>query len=184
MQRKKLCGRCTHSYRRKTNISSTMGGVQFFLYHGSVYDEIPPLFRVVSNTPVPLFLYRHSVFLERWFSLVTFPFAQALPCGNVHWDRLLVSFLLCSAFSSTHPDSICVEVTMHICCMAQAVASKSFGSVDLPALPSHAYLIRAWTPRYARSQLRSRTIARTQRVTNTLSGSGASCLCIVIATAE
>ena len=77
---------------------------------------------------------------DRWFSLVTFPFAQALPCVNVHYDRLLVPLLLCSAFSSTHPDSIGVEVTMHICCMAQAVASKTLGSVVLSALPSYAYL--------------------------------------------
>ena len=49
------------------------------------------------------------------------------------------------------------------------VASKSFGRVVLSASPSHAYLIPAWTPRYARSRLRNRTIARAQRVTNTLS---------------
>ena len=53
------------------------------------------------------------MFLER-FSLVTFPFAKALPCGNVHLDRFLVHFLLCSAFSSTHPDSISVEVTIFV----------------------------------------------------------------------
>ena len=58
---------------------------------------------------------------------------------------------------------------MHICCMTQAVASKSFGSVVLSALPSHAYLIPVWTLRNARSRLPNRTIARTQRVTHTLS---------------
>ena len=104
-----------------------------------------------SNTPVPLFSCRHFVFLERRFNLVTFLFAQALPCGNLFWDRLLVSLLWCSAFSLSHPDSLSVDETMHICCMAQAVASKSFGSVVLSALPSHAYLIPAWTPRYARA---------------------------------
>ena len=95
------------------------------------HDEISPLFSVFSNTPVPLFSCRRF----------TFAFAQALTCGNVHWDRLLVSLLLCSAFSLSHPVSLSVDVTMHICCMAQAVASKSFGSVVLSALPSHAYLI-------------------------------------------
>ena len=127
-----------------------------------------------SNTHVPLFSCRHFVFLERRFNLVTFPFTQALPCGNVHLDRLLVSLLWCSAFSLSHPDSLKDDETMHIGSMAQAVASKSFGSVVLSALPSHAYLIPAWTPRYARSRLRSRTTARTQRVTNTPSGSRAS----------
>ena len=72
--------------------------------------------------------------------LVMFAFAQALTCGNVHLDRLLVSLLLCSVFSLCHPVSLSVDVAMHICCVAQ-VASKSFGSVVLPALPSHAHLI-------------------------------------------
>ena len=27
---------------------------------------------------------KHYVFPERWFSFVTVPFAQALPCGNAH----------------------------------------------------------------------------------------------------
>ena len=54
--------------------------------------------------------------------------------------------------------------------MAQAVASKSFGSVVLSALSLHAHFIAAWTPRYAYSPL---AIARAQRVTNTLSGTGA-----------
>ena len=35
-----------------------------------------------SNTPVPSC--QHFVFLERRFRFVTFPFAQALQCGNVH----------------------------------------------------------------------------------------------------
>ena len=45
-----------------------------------------------------------------------------------------LSLLLCSAFSSTHPDSISVEVTIHNRCIGQTVASKTFGSVVLSAL--------------------------------------------------
>ena len=36
----------------------------------------------------------------------------------------------CFAFSLFHPDSFGVDETVHICCMAQAIGSKSFGSVD------------------------------------------------------
>ena len=78
-------------------------------------------------------------------------------------DRLLVSLLLCSAFSSTHPDSISVEVTMHTCCAAQAVASKTFGKRGSFSLAIVRISHPAWTARYARSSLRSRTTARTQR---------------------
>ena len=47
----------------------------------------------------------------------------------------------CCAPHSLRPDSISAEATLHNCCMAQAVASKTFGSVVLSALPSYAYLI-------------------------------------------
>ena len=52
-----------------------------------------------------------------------------------------------------------------MCCMAQAVGSKSFGSVVLSALSLHAHLIAdcTWTPRNAHS-----ATARAQRVTNAL----------------
>ena len=55
-----------------------------------IFYEIPPLFCVFQQYSRPFrFSCRHVVLLERRFSLVTTSFAQPLPCGNVHWGRLL-----------------------------------------------------------------------------------------------
>ena len=52
---------------------------------GRCCDEIPHLFLCLSAVlPFLCFPCRHVVLLERRFTLDTFPFAQPLPCGNVH----------------------------------------------------------------------------------------------------
>ena len=162
---------CAHPcFLRTSHSACQFFFLPFFLFFPFfLFDEIPPLFCVFQQIlPFLCFSCRHVVLLERRFSLDTFPFAHP-PCGNVHQDRLLVSLLLRSAFHLSHPELLSVDETVHTCCMAQAVAPKSFGSVVLSALSLHAHLIAGRTPRYARSRLRSRPKARALRVTNTLS---------------
>ena len=60
-----------------------------FFHHFHFWWNTTSVLRLSATLPSFCFSCRHVVLLERRFSLVTTSFAQPLPCGNVHWSRLL-----------------------------------------------------------------------------------------------
>ena len=137
-------------------------------------DEIPPLFCIFQQHSRS-FVFRADMLCCWSDGSVLTRFLLRNHCCVGTFIRIDFLLPFCCAAHSICPIQICLVSTRPCatCCMAQAVASKSIGSVVLSALSLHAHLIAGWTPRYVCSPLRSRAIARAQRVTNTLSGSGA-----------
>ena len=126
----------------------------------------------VSSAILPFLrsLYWHSVILERWFSRVTFFFFFRKHCCV--WMFIRIDFLspCCCEAHSLRP--IQTRVVLRWPCIFVAWL-KPLHPRHLKSCTFILAIIRishpAWTPRYARSSLRSRTTARTQRVISTLS---------------